>query len=53
MDTGLIAAGAGVQKGLEMPLARQIDIGPTVARLLGITLPLAEGAAMVGILVTK
>ncbi|MBA3639517.1 MAG: hypothetical protein H0W53_09560 [Acidobacteria bacterium] len=50
MHTGLIAAGAGIQKGLALPLARQIDIAPTAARLLGIELPLAEGVAMVGIL---
>lgn len=50
MHTGLIAAGAGVQKGIGMPLARQIDIAPTAARLLGLELPLAEGVAMVGIL---
>lgn len=50
MHTGLIVAGAGVQKGLGMPLARQIDIAPTAARLLGIELPRAEGVAMVGIL---
>ena len=50
MHTGFIAAGAGIQKGLTMPLARQIDIAPTAARLLGIELPLADGVAMVGIL---
>ncbi|MBA3886722.1 MAG: alkaline phosphatase family protein [Acidobacteria bacterium] len=50
MHTGLIAAGAGIQRGIGMPLARQIDIGPTVARLLGLTLPRAEGVAMVGLL---
>jgi predicted AlkP superfamily pyrophosphatase or phosphodiesterase len=50
MHTGLIAAGAGVQKGLAVPLARQIDIAPTIARLLGLEMPLAEGVAMVGIL---
>ena len=50
MHTALIAAGAGVQKGLAMPLARQIDIAPTAARLLGLEMPRAEGVAMVGIL---
>lgn len=50
MHTGLIAAGAGIQKGIAMPLARQLDIAPTAARLLGIDLPHAEGVAMVGIL---
>ena len=34
MYTGLIAAGAGVRPGIAVPLTRQIDIAPTVARLL-------------------
>lgn len=52
MHTGLIAAGAGIERGIAIPLARQIDIGPTAARLLGIDLPHAEGVAMAGILGT-
>jgi arylsulfatase A-like enzyme len=50
MHTGLVLAGAGIQTGIAMPLARQIDIAPTVARLLGFELPSAEGVAMVGVL---
>jgi predicted AlkP superfamily pyrophosphatase or phosphodiesterase len=50
MHTGLILSGAGIQQGIVIPLARQIDIAPTVARLLGFELPGAEGVAMVGIL---
>lgn len=50
MHTGLIIAGAGVAEGIAMPLARQVDIAPTAARLLGFTLPHAEGVAMVGVL---
>ncbi|MEO5895272.1 MAG: alkaline phosphatase family protein [Vicinamibacterales bacterium] len=53
MHTGLIAAGAGIQQGIGMPRARQIDIAPTAARLLGFELPQAEGTAIVGILKTK
>jgi arylsulfatase A-like enzyme len=52
MHTGLIVAGAGIQRGLAIPLARQIDIAPTAARLLGIELPQAEGVPMVGMLTT-
>jgi hypothetical protein len=33
-----------------VPLARQVDIAPTVARLLGLTMAGADGAPMVGIL---
>lgn len=53
MHTGLVAAGAGIARGVAMPLARQIDIAPTVARLLGFALPQAEGAPMVGVLVSQ
>jgi hypothetical protein len=50
MHTGLIVAGAGIAGGIAMPIARQIDIAPTVARLLGLKLPHAEGVAMVGVM---
>jgi predicted AlkP superfamily pyrophosphatase or phosphodiesterase len=50
MHTGLIMAGAGIARGIAMPLARQIDIAPTAARLLGFALPHAEGVAMVGVI---
>jgi hypothetical protein len=50
MHTGLIMAGAGIAKGIAIPLARQIDIAPTAAALLGVALPHAEGVAMVGIM---
>jgi predicted AlkP superfamily pyrophosphatase or phosphodiesterase len=53
MHTGLIVAGAGVQKGLAMPRARQIDIAPTAAWLLGFALPQAEGVPMAGILAAQ
>lgn len=50
MHTGLIAAGAGIGQGVPIPLARQIDIAPTVARLLGFELTQAEGVPMAGLL---
>jgi hypothetical protein len=50
MRTGLIAAGAGIRPGVPLPLVRQIDIAPTVARLLGFTMPDADGVALVGVL---
>lgn len=53
MHTGLIAAGAGITKGLAIPLARQIDIAPTAARLLGIALTQAEGVPMAGMLTSQ
>jgi len=53
MHTGLIMAGAGIAGGIAVPLARQIDIAPTAARLLGFALPHAEGVAMVGIMTKR
>lgn len=50
MHTGLILTGKGIARGVAVPLARQIDIAPTIARLLGVTLPTAEGVAMVGVI---
>jgi predicted AlkP superfamily pyrophosphatase or phosphodiesterase len=50
MHTGLILSGAGVQQGIVIPLARQIDIAPTAARLLGFAMPAVEGAPIVGVL---
>lgn len=50
MHTGLILSGAGIQKGIVIPLARQLDIAPTAARLLGFEMPRAEGVPMVGVL---
>ena len=50
MHTGLIAAGAGIRAGVPLPLLRQIDIAPTIARLLGFEMPDADGVPMVGLL---
>jgi predicted AlkP superfamily pyrophosphatase or phosphodiesterase len=47
--TGLILSGAGVRPGLVVPRARQIDVGPTVARVLGLDLGDTEGAPMFGL----
>lgn len=50
MYTGFIAAGAGIRRGVPLPLLRQIDIAPTIARLLGFELSGVDGVPMVGIL---
>ncbi len=44
--TGFVAAGAGVRPGASVDRMRLIDIAPTVARLLGLDLPDAEGAVL-------
>jgi predicted AlkP superfamily pyrophosphatase or phosphodiesterase len=50
MRTGFIAAGAGVRPGVPLPFLRQIDIAPTVARLLGFEMPDVDGVPIVGLL---
>lgn len=50
LRTGLILAGAGIRPGLEIPFARQIDIAPTIARLLGFEMKDIDGVAMPGVL---
>lgn len=50
MHTGFIAAGAGLRRGVPLPLLRQIDVAPTIARLLGFTMPGVDGVPIVGVL---
>lgn len=50
LRTGLILAGAGIRPGLELPFVRQIDIAPTVARLLGFEMKDVDGVPMSGVL---
>jgi predicted AlkP superfamily pyrophosphatase or phosphodiesterase len=50
MRTGLIVAGAGLRPGVPLPIVRQIDLAPTVARLLGFEMPDVDGVPMVGLL---
>ena len=49
MRTGLVLAGAGIARGVVVPLARQIDIAPTVARLLGLEAAETDGVPMTGV----
>lgn len=52
MFTGLIVSGSGVRAGVPLPSVRQIDIAPTVARLLGFEMPDAEGVPLFGAIET-
>lgn len=49
LHTGFVASGAGVARGVPLAVIRQIDIAPTVARLLGFELPDADGVPLVGL----
>src|SRR5690606_23346779 len=53
MHTGLSASGAGIRPGVPLPLVRQIDIAPTIARLLGLEMPSADGVPLVGLLADR
>jgi predicted AlkP superfamily pyrophosphatase or phosphodiesterase len=46
MRASLIIYGVGARDGAKMPLARMIDIAPTIAALLRLNLPQAEGKQM-------
>jgi predicted AlkP superfamily pyrophosphatase or phosphodiesterase len=50
MHTGFIAAGAGLRQGVPLTVLRQIDIAPTIARLLGVELPDVDGVPIAGVL---
>ncbi|HUQ29034.1 MAG TPA: ectonucleotide pyrophosphatase/phosphodiesterase [Usitatibacter sp.] len=49
MKATFVAAGAGIRPLGVIPLIRMVDIAPTIASLLGIELPNAEGIAILGI----
>jgi len=49
-EVGLVAWGAGVRSGAHVSRMSQVDVAPTVARLLRFELPAAEGSAQLGIL---
>jgi hypothetical protein len=50
METGLIMSGAGVRRGVQLPETRTLDVAPTIATLLGLSLPNAEGQPITGAL---
>lgn len=50
MHTGLILSGAGVVPGVSIPFARQVDIAPTVAHLLGFEMPDTDGSTIARVL---
>jgi predicted AlkP superfamily pyrophosphatase or phosphodiesterase len=46
METGLVLWGRGVKAGAVAGRARLVDVAPTVARLMGLSMPEAEGRAL-------
>ena len=47
---GFVAWGPGLRQGLRIAELRQTDVAPTLARLLGLRLPEAQGRVLVGLL---
>jgi hypothetical protein len=50
MATGFIASGRGIRPGVIVPTLRMLDVAPTIAALLNLDLPTAEGVPVIGIL---
>lgn len=53
MRTGLILAGPGVRRGAVVSEARLVDVGPTLAALMGWTLAEAQGVPMTSLFVPR
>ena len=53
MDAIFIASGNGIRKGVSLERIRNIDVAPTIAELLGLTLGGIEGRALLEIIVGK
>jgi hypothetical protein len=50
MATGFIAAGGGVRTGVALERIGLVDVAPTAAWLLGVSLPGVEGRVLTEIL---
>jgi len=50
LDPGFVLFGRGVRSGLEFPYLRQVDVAPTFATLLGLSLGDTEGTPLEGAL---
>lgn len=51
--TGFVAYGPGIRKGAVIPVMNERDLAPTVAKLLGLSLPSAAGTIPAGLLSEK
>lgn len=50
VDAVFVASGAGIRKGAHPARVRNLDVAPTIARLLGVSLPDADGQPLTEIL---
>ncbi|MES2693614.1 MAG: ectonucleotide pyrophosphatase/phosphodiesterase [Verrucomicrobiota bacterium] len=52
LDGIFVASGAGIKKGVTLPRVRNLDVAPTIARLLDLDLGPVDGKAMEAILLS-
>lgn len=50
LDGIFIASGAGIKRGVRLPRVRNLDVAPTIARLLGLHLPHVDGTVLTQLL---
>ncbi|MSU24329.1 MAG: alkaline phosphatase family protein [Opitutus sp.] len=50
LDGIFLAQGAGIKRGVKLDRVRNLDVAPTIAHLLGVALPTADGNVMKAIL---
>jgi len=50
MHATFIAAGAGIKPGTKLEIIRNVDVAPTIARLLGVEMPNVDGKVLTEIL---
>ena len=50
MHATFVAAGTGIQPGVRLKTINNIDVAPTIARMMGLKLPSAEGQVLTEIL---
>lgn len=50
LSPGFVAFGRGLRRGIRVPLMHQLDVAPTLARLLGVELAQAKGRVLTGLL---
>lgn len=50
MHATFVAAGAGIRPGAKLRIVESVDVAPTIARLLGLRLPHADGRVLTEIL---
>ncbi|MCX6956171.1 MAG: alkaline phosphatase family protein, partial [Verrucomicrobia bacterium] len=53
LDGIFIAQGAGIKKGVKVDRVRNLDVAPTIARLLDVALPTADGKPMDNVLARR